>query len=262
MSRKINIFNAVGVGCPDADVAAFLLASGISSSVIEDALCDLVTGLKADGTWAKLQVIYPMVGGTAFTHGFNLKDPRNLDAAFRMTFLGGWVHSATGALPNGTNGYARTFWNAATQATASSVSQGMYSRTNITGANYVYGLFAITGTKRMWHNLNGNFQILDGSVITYTANPSTRMFISYRDSISFNESFRDGVSLGSSITAMTTLPSLEFYFGALNLNGSSISLYTRHEMAFGFLGDAITGADVTSITNRVNTFQTALSRNV
>lgn len=264
MSRKINIFTSLSAApaCADLDVQAFLAATGIADGTTVDALCVLVTSLKDDGIWAKLDAIYPVVGSTSETQKYNLKDARDLDAAFRLSFLGGWVHSANGALPNGVNGYARTFWNAATQAASSDVSFGMYSRTNVTGANYIYGLFQSSGTKRMWHNLNGNFQIADAVLISYAANPSTRLFVSYRDSTTFNESFRDGSSLGTRLTSMTTLPSLEFYFGALNNNGSSVSFYTQHEIAFGFLGGALTGADVTNLTNAVNTFQTSLGRNV
>jgi len=264
MSRKVNIFNALSAApsCADLDVQAFLAATGISDATTVDALCVLVTAMKADGIWSKLDAVYPFVGGTGTTNKFNLKNPADSDAAFRLNFIGGWTHSANGAFPNGINGYARTYWNAATQAAANDVSFGMYSRTNVTGANYIYGLFQISGTKRMWHNLNGNFQINDGSLITYTANPSTRLFVTRRDSITLNQSYRDGTSLGTLLNSMTTLPSLEFYFGALNNNGSTVSFYTQHEIAFGFLGGALTGADVTNLTNAVNTFQTSLGRNV
>lgn len=264
MSRKVNIFNVLSAGpaCADVDVQAFLAATGIVDATTVDALCVLVTAMKADGTWAKLDAIYPMVGGTGTTNKYNLKDPQDLDSAFRLQFLGGWTHSSNGALPNGINGYARTFWNGSVERASNDVSFGMYSRTNVTGANYIYGAFTSSGTKRIWHNLNGNIQILDGSLITYTANPSTRLFVSRRDSTTFNQSYRDGVSLGQSFTGMIALPNLEFYFGALNNNGSTVSFYTQHEIAFGFLGGALTNTDVGNITAAVNTFQTSLGRNV
>jgi hypothetical protein len=43
-----------------------------------------------------MQVIYPFVGGTAYTHKFNLKDPRDLDAAFRIQFFGAVTHNNLG----------------------------------------------------------------------------------------------------------------------------------------------------------------------
>ena len=53
-----------------------------------------------------MKALYPFVGGTATSHKFNLKDPRDLDAAFRLQFNGGWTHNSNGVTPNGTNGYA------------------------------------------------------------------------------------------------------------------------------------------------------------
>ena len=48
---------------------------------------------------------------------YNLKDPRNLDAAFRQVFNGGWTYSKQGATPNGTNGYSDTKLNSFTDFT-------------------------------------------------------------------------------------------------------------------------------------------------
>jgi hypothetical protein len=93
----------------DVNAQAFINASGVTDITTIYAVNDLVISMKADGTWAKMKAIYPLVGGTATTHKFNLKDPRDLDVAFRLSFLGGWTHSSNGILPNGLNGYADTF---------------------------------------------------------------------------------------------------------------------------------------------------------
>jgi hypothetical protein len=50
----------------------------------------------------------PVCWGTASQHKWNLKDPRDLDAAYRLQFNGGMTHSANGILFNGTNGWADT----------------------------------------------------------------------------------------------------------------------------------------------------------
>ena len=87
----------------DLDALAFLTAAGITDSTIISAINTLVVSLKNFGIWTKMRAIYPFVGGTALTHKWNLKDPRDLDIAFRLVFSGGWTHSSTGALANGTN---------------------------------------------------------------------------------------------------------------------------------------------------------------
>ena len=90
----------------DTDCAAFLTATGITNPTISGAVCTLVTSLKSANLWTKLNAIYPMVGGTATTCKFNLKNPADTNAAFRLNFVGGWVFSSNGALPNGVNTYA------------------------------------------------------------------------------------------------------------------------------------------------------------
>jgi hypothetical protein len=133
MSFLVNPYS-YATGC-DADAVAFLAAAGITDATITSAICTLVTTMKADGTWAKCNAIYPMVGGTATTHKFNLKNPVDTNAAFRLSFVGGWTHSANGALPNGTNAYANTFLTPSTTLTLLNTHLSFYSRTSAIGNN-------------------------------------------------------------------------------------------------------------------------------
>ena len=94
MSFIINPYIYGSPLCADSDANAFLTATGITNPTIASAICTLVTSMKADGTWAKCSAIYPFVGGTATTHKFNLKNPADTNAAFRLSFSGGWIHSA------------------------------------------------------------------------------------------------------------------------------------------------------------------------
>jgi len=92
----------------DTDSAAFITAAGLTNSTHISAVRRLVSALKYEGLWTKMKALYPMVGGTATSHRFNLKDPRAVAAAFYLDFNGGWTHDSTGALPSGTNGWANT----------------------------------------------------------------------------------------------------------------------------------------------------------
>ena len=104
----IRIQSQVRIG-PPADAQAFITAAGITDPTQQSAIITLVTDLKGYGLWTKMKAIYPFVGGTATTHKFNLKNPLDTDGAFRLSFSGGWTHSANGALPNGTNAFANAF---------------------------------------------------------------------------------------------------------------------------------------------------------
>ena len=80
----------------DDDAGAFLQAANIQDSTQQAAINQLVLDLKDAGLWTKFYAIYPFIGGTASTHKWNLKDPRDLNAAYRLTFSGGITHSSGG----------------------------------------------------------------------------------------------------------------------------------------------------------------------
>ena len=98
-----------GGGALDPDAEAFLTAATITDPTEISAVNQLVIDMKDAGIWTKMKAVYPFVGGTSTTQKWNLVNPVDSDAAFRLTFSGGWTHSATGALSNGTNGYANTY---------------------------------------------------------------------------------------------------------------------------------------------------------
>jgi len=131
---RIGVRSFVAGGGPsnDADAQAFIDAAAITDVTQQSAINTLVLDLKNYGIWTKMKAVYPFVGGTATTHKWNLKDPRDLNAAFRLVFSGGWTHSSTGALPNGTNAYADTFLNENTILTLNNEHLSYYSRTNNT----------------------------------------------------------------------------------------------------------------------------------
>ena len=102
-----NPFTFAGV---DPDAQAFIDVTGISGANAT-AINNLVVSLKNQNLWVDMVAIYPMIGGTATTHKYNLKNPQDTDAAFRLSFAGGWTHDSSGAKPDGVSGtYANTFF--------------------------------------------------------------------------------------------------------------------------------------------------------
>jgi hypothetical protein len=242
----------------DADAQAFVTAANIVDQVQATAINNLVIELKADSLWTKMKAIYPVVGGSASSHAVNLKTP----GTFNLSFSSGWTHSANGMQPNGA-AYADTNFSISGQMTASNAAFGIYSRTNDTTGLKVIGAYNGANVSRCWINLtNGNIQIADTGQISYTANPSTGFFMSRRDATNFNQSYKNGVSLGS-VTNNFSVFNLNFYLGAAN-DGGSPNYYSTHQMAFAFLGGnaALTDTDAANLNTRVNTYQTALSRNI
>ena len=81
--------------------------TGITSNVSADTRTFFAT-LYSIGVWDKLVAFYPFIGGTADAHKFNGKDPRDLDAAYRITWYGGMTHDYEGIKPNGSNAFGNT----------------------------------------------------------------------------------------------------------------------------------------------------------
>jgi hypothetical protein len=260
MSFLVNPYWYASSACVDADANVFLTAAGITDATITSAICTLVTTMKADGTWAKCSAIYPMVGGTATTCKFNLKNPLDTNAAFRLNFVGGWSFSANGALPNGTNAYANSFLIPSNSLSLNSHSFGIYSRTNDVIGTKVYGVFT---TLLLQNNLsNGNFVSGGiGTLISYTANPSTSLLMASRTSNTLLTAYRAGVSLGTNIISITSLPNRVFYFGARNSNGIA-EFFSNHEIAFAFLGSGLNSTEAAALYTAVQAFNTTLSRQV
>src|SRR4051794_10744124 len=98
MFNLLNAFKAIDTttGVSDTDADAFITATGITNATQQAAIKRLVRDLKGFqngiyytvNVWDSLVAIYPFVGGTASTHKFNLKDARDLDAAYRLTYTG------------------------------------------------------------------------------------------------------------------------------------------------------------------------------
>jgi hypothetical protein len=74
--------------------STFVQAAGLTDPTHISAVNQLETDLKSNNLWDKMIAVYPFVGGTAHAHKFNLIDPRDADAAFRLTITGGVNDSA------------------------------------------------------------------------------------------------------------------------------------------------------------------------
>lgn len=254
----------------DADADAFISAAGITDSTQQSAIQTLVTDLKGYGIWTKMKALYPMVGGTASTHKWNLKDPRDLDAAFRLVFNGGWTHSSTGALPNGTNAYANTYLDALSTLSSTSYHLSYYSRTQDTSKNaHDMGAEGVSDTNLdlyLYYNAVSAKGFLDGTYPTLavqTNNTDTTGFqIGNRTSIDLMNLWWDGSKLATNTTTDNrALPSLNIFIGSTNTSGFG-SAFSNKECAFSSIGDGLNDTEAANFYTAVQAFNTTLSRNV
>jgi hypothetical protein len=261
----------------ERDAWAFIDAAGITSSRQQEAVIQLVRDLKQARLWTKMKAIYPFVGGTATTHKWNLKDPRDTDAAFRLTFAGGWTHSSTGALPNGTNAYADTFFKPGLNMSDDNAHLLYYSRTNSArnattigcddGASPSVGkYFRMT----LRYTDNRGLTLIsspDVGLSYFTITDSTGLFVANATATKVRKMYRNGVSL---------TPSSQTSFGVNQLNSTQNVFigalrspafipaveYDNKECAFASLGDGFTDTEATLLYNCVDRYQKFLGRAV
>ena len=258
----------------DPDALAFIMATGITDPTEKIAINTLVIDLKNEGVWTKLQAIYPVVGGTATTHKYNLKDPQDLDASFRLTFNGGWTHAATGMTPDGTTGFADTHFNPNVDLLSyTSGTIGVYSRTanatdgvDIGCSDSPADLYIRPASVPIPPNpahtfLYGRFSgnAIDPGTIT------TDGFIALTRGTSTSlNCYQTGLDLdGTNTTLMWSLLLVNYsiYLGARNASGSA-DLFSDRELAFGVIGPRLNGTEHLDLYNAIQTYQTTLGRQV
>jgi hypothetical protein len=251
-------------GGTDADAQAFITAAGITDATQQSAINTLVVNLKAYGIWTKMKAIYPFVGGTASTHKWNLKDPRDLDAAFRLVFTGGITHSSSGVVGNAVNGYANTFVIPSTSLSLNSTHLSYYSRTDISQLASEMGA-SDTATKRLqitiqYSSINYNAVNNGVSSFSYGGNKNG-FFIASRTSLTQFKSYRNSTTLDTRTISSDALTSRAISLFAVNENGSIVQ-YNSKQCAFASIGDGLTDTEAANFYTAVQAYQTTLSRNV
>lgn len=262
----------------DASTAAFLnaiIAAGGSLTPAEIyATNRLVLNYKGQGNlnnsvdfWTPTPAIYPMVGGSANAHKFNLKDPRDLDAAFRLAFIGGWTHDANDAKPNGTNAYARTFLVPSAVLNVNNHSVSYYSGTNLSEPSadpVTLGAFDSTTQAITPSKPNATLSSRLNSTLNTVANTVMRGFNqSVKTSASASKLYQNGLTLSTGVGG-GTLPSIEIYIGTLNLTDAPyVSGYVRNDFRFKQVNNlSIIDANALLMYQIIQQFQQDLNRQV
>jgi hypothetical protein len=259
-------FNLRGIAI-DPEASLFLRTAGITDTTQQSAIDTLVLELKNADIWSKMKAIYPFVGGTATTHKWNLKDPRDLDVAFRLQFNGGWTHTSAGADPNGSNAWVDTYFIPANNLTLASSNMSYYSTENNSSINEsgVYisnGLFGFA--LRQSNQVVGVAYEVNLDRITAANTDSRGFYLFSRSSQTVFKAFKNGVQLGSTVTrSATNLSDLNqsYVIGALRFV-SSIGNWGNLNCAFATIGDGITDAEASSLYTIVQKYQTTLGRQV
>ena len=248
----------------DTASRSFFTATSITDTVQMRAINDLVISLKKDSLWDKFLAIYPMIGGSASTTKWNLKDPRDDDAAYRLTFFGNPVFSPTGVLFPTTADYADSHLVDTAMGGYNNSAISYYSRTQnsisgydmgCTDGAYPYNELSIYSNAADTSNSADNTEWFGYNPNLNTPNTTGLFMISSTDSDV--KRYRNGVVVGA-----YGQPPHNSYTDLTILIGTSrvTSRPGQKECALATIGNGLTDAQALDFYNIVQAFETKLNR--
>ena len=249
------IFETASATDPDAD--AFISATGITDATQKSAINTLVVDLKGYSLWTKMDALYPFVGGTSTTHKYNLKNPLDTDAAFRLVFYGGITHDANGMTGNNVNSSADTFLSDANDLDINDKHISMYQRNVLSSPSNTS--MGVNSTCYFYLNFSGNnYSTLGMNQSAFTvATPQKGTFIMSKIISGEFKYFQNSLT---AVTKTGTNNSSTNTYRILSSESGSGSSFAN--IAFSSIGSGLSATEVTDLRTSIETFQTTLSRNV
>lgn len=257
----------------DADALSFITAAAITDNTQKTAINTLVTDLKTANIWTKMKALYPFVGGSASSHKWNLKDPRDLDAAYRLVFSGGFTHNSLGVVPNGTNSYANPFFMGTEFSSVNNAHISYYSQTSVeTNVNSVeVGCFSgitssIAFNIRRPSNQIAGVLFSENNFVNATNTDAKGLYVLSRTANNSLKFYKTATTIGSAtnIDAGATTPSRNvFLFTSGNALNVADGLYTTNKTSSLIsLGDGLNNTEEADFYTAINSYQASLGRNV
>lgn len=259
--RQVNFVNPYIFGSGfDADAQAFITTAVITDTGQKTAINNLVVALKSSGIWAKTKAIYPIIGGTEFSHKFNLKDPRDLDVSFRLVFNGTITNNSNG-ITFGSSSSLDTKFTPSVDSVINNFQYSYYCRNEISGA-YLFRCNGGGGAMQFFANISSLLlsdmynttgstgRILGSNTSSIGLFTASRLVPGTKHSV-----YRNGVLKYSNGTTAGTLPNVSIKVNDnLGTQGSNCAFIT--------IGDGLSDVENTNLYNIIQAYQTALSRQV
>lgn len=246
---------------PDA-LAYFTANTAITLESDKLAIDALYKGLKADGIYTKIRALYVPIWSSATNNKWNLINPVDSNAAYRLVFNGGIIHSSTGCDPNGVNAYANTFY---TPSSITSAHLSIYSRenTNASGTQIDIGCVSNAGNR---HFLSAGLTGTTDPVVAfgdplsgYVATNSQGFYTGTLNG-SNTKTFKGGLLQDIKIVSTISTP----FAGSISLFATvnTVGYFSNRELSFASMGDGLTDAEVLAFYNRTQALMTYFGINV
>jgi len=111
-------------------------------------------------------------------------------------------------------------------------------------------------------NFTPDLSAMGSTAVSSTAFSNTsRLLVISREGTTQFKDYRDGALINTASSTWNGWPTDAIYLCARNLAGSADN-FTAYGCSFASIGADLSAAEITALNTAVNTFQTALSRNV
>ncbi len=258
-----NVTNSIPAYDPAAQAFFDAVAGGGTTlnTTQKNAVNQLVLDAKSIGVWSKLIALYPIVGGTANAHSWNLKDTTK----YQITWTGSPTQSATGVLFNGSSQYGdsglvdndavldinddvREFYSRTNRFGASEVDMGVY----LGGGAVNY--FLISYSSQFYVGMH-NVQV---GPLSDVFGATTGLLTVQRTASNNVDYYKNGSNVATNAATSVGQGTTNIYIGAC----SQTLLYSSKEFALASIRKSISSADMALWYTAVQNYQTSLSRQV
>lgn len=256
----------------DVDAQAFFTATGITNTGLKGAVNDFVVGLKDNGIWNSMDIIYPFVGddvnNLATQFAFNLKNV----AQYNPTLVNGVANSNLNGYQSvsASTRYINTNYIPRTvRGTTGPIHVSIYTtNTGMNGGRIDWGGFVnnaaysymVTGRSLSGGNTEKLGALRPDSFAGVTNTAANGYYLAKYDSGDTTRSrlYRNGTQIASSTAVGTNgLGTNSAFFGAWNSNGTP-QFITDKQYQLLTVGSNLTSTQITNLNTLVQNFQTAV----
>jgi len=242
----------------DTDANASIAAKSLTGSEKESEY-RLIVDLKANSLYTKTHAIYTFKGMTSATHKFNSKNPVDTDAGFRLTFNGTASYSNLGYTPNGSTGYANSYFiPSANQAVNSNGMTLVVGTNNAAAGNDVVDVGSFnSGTQKSYVIVKNNNTTyariagLNSNNISLTGtNESRGVFTGTKQSATVTDFFINGTQVGT-VSGGGTLPTYNVYIGCMNYINNTYG-FSNQRFQMVIFHEGLSDAEVATLHSIIN----------
>jgi hypothetical protein len=259
-------YQVLGGASYDADAQAYFTANtSITSATDKTAINNFYLGLKTDGIYTKMKAMYLPIWSSSASNKWNILNPVDSNAAFRLVFSTGWTQANTGIKGNGTSAYIDTFILPSSVITQNSAGLTIYCRTAATvSAKTDIGSQAASNTGRFYLQASTSsysYPINVTTLSTVNSISSQGVNTSSRISSTTTKLYKNGVQASTQSSTSVSVNSVKMYIGALNNNGTT-STYSDKEYSLLAVHTGLTDSEAANLSSRIITLMTHFGINV